>query len=335
MDGENTLYQKMSKGEFMSNPSTPTPAAPAAPTAAPEAALDTVTDAQELEALDAETAQEVPSKTQTPTQKEVAKALKKMKLKVDGVEEDFEYDQNDEEFLKKQFQLARASQKRMKETAEIRKSQETLQTELQQFFELLRNDPKAILTDPNIGVDIKKLAQDVLEQEAREAEKSPEQKQREALQQELEQLKNEREQERKKREDAEFTSLQQKAAQEIEGDIYGAIEKGDLPKSPYVVRKMADYMKMALENNINIRASDIIPIVKKDMQDDIKGMLGILPEEIVEEIVGKDRIASIRKRQLAKSRSTPATKVVNTGADIRSNDKPKEKIPMKDFFKKL
>lgn len=314
----------------MSNPTTPT--------SAPSVDAAPQVDASNIEAPDAiETeASEGNEPLKQAEQKEVAKALKKYKLKVDGVEEDMEFDPSNEAELVKQLQLAKASQKRMKETAELRKQQETLQSELQQFFELLRNDPAAVLKDPNIGVDIKKLAMDVLEQEAKEAEKTPEQKERERLQKELEELKNEREQERRKREEAEFTQLQQKAAQEIEGDIYGAIEKGDLPKSPYVVRKMADYMKMALENNIDIRANDIIPIVKKDMMDDIRGMLGILPEEIVEEIVGKDRIASLRKKQLAKSRPAPASSKVNsTGADVRPQQKEPTKIPMKDFFKKL
>jgi len=107
----------------------------------------------------------------TAAKKEAAR-IKKLKLKVDGqeLEEElpFEIDDNPEavEYMTRQLQMSKAAQKRMGEHAQLQK-------EVKHFLEELRKNPKKILADPSIGIDVKQLAAQIIEEEIANAQKSP------------------------------------------------------------------------------------------------------------------------------------------------------------------
>jgi hypothetical protein len=313
-------------------------AAPAAEVSAPAESVSVVSEvpvAAEAagEAAAAEVAEQGGSEAE---QAEAAKtAIQEFKLKVDGEEIDYKIDLNDKEAVKKELQLARAAQKRMQEAADLRKSQQQYQADLNEFIEILKTDPASILADPNIGVDLKEFAEKIQEDIRLENEKSPEEKERERLQSELEKLQREREKEKTQREQLEFQKMQDEAAHQIESEIHGAIENSTLPKSPYVVKKVAEMIMVATQNKVNVSANDVIPIVRRNLEKEIKELFGIMPEELIEEIVGKDRIASLRKKQIARAQTAKAaTKVKDVGA-VSKEKKTEEKIKASDFFKKL
>jgi len=273
---------------------------------------------------------------QQAAKKEQAKYLKSLKLKVDKGEIEealpFEIPDTEEarEYMTKHLQLSKMGNKRAQEFS-------TLQKEVAEFINILKTNPKEALRNPNIGIDVKKLAADILEEEIENSKKSPEQVEKEKLELELKAIKEEREREKKDFETRELERLTDLEFQRYDDMISKAIEKTkDLPKSPYVVKKVAEYMMLGLQNNIDVTPDDVMKLVKDEIQNDIKEMFGAMPDEVVEQFLGKDRMSSMRKKNLAKAKSNPttATKVVDSGNTAKpTSKKADKKQTYKEFFK--
>src|SRR5690606_30231940 len=130
---------------------------------------------------------------------------------------------------------AMAADEKFQEAAMTRKQAEQLVT-------LLRENPLAVLKHPELGLDVKALATQILNQELDEMQKSPEQKKLEEMERQLkdrEELLKKIEEEKRQ---AEMSRLQAEAYQQIDEDITNALSNTDLPKSPYVVKRIADAM---------------------------------------------------------------------------------------------
>ena len=255
------------------------------------------------------------------------------KIKVDGVDVEMSPEE-----LRKYASLGKAGQKRMEEAAIIRKENETMKRDVNAFFEMLKNDPMAILNDPNVGVDLKKLAEQVLNAEVEKAKKSPAQLEKEGLQKQLEDAHKKIKAAEDGRKREEMENLQNQEAQQIEKDINEAIESAEIPKSDYIVRKMADLMLLAAQQNIDLSAKDVAPLAKKQMMADLKAMTGILPEDVLEELLGNDKVAKLRKRYIDKVKAvknSAGVKQTVAGAKPAEKTQQKQKVAARDFFKKL
>lgn len=324
--------------------STPNNAAPAAP-AAPAANTAPKTEAVPLETLEATESEEgeesseaapVDAAPATSTQAAIKKALKSLKYKVDGKEfnEELPFEIPDDpkaiEYMQRQIQLAKMGQGRAQQYTELQK-------EVGQFLKRLKDDPKAALSDPNIGIDVKQLARQVIEEEIANSQKSPEQLEKEKLEAEIKSLKDKQKQEKEDFEKREFERLQEAAYEQYDMQITKALEGSDLPKSPYVIKKMAEYMLLGLQNNVDVNAADILPLVRDEIQQDIKDMFSALPDEMVEKMVGKDKINNLRKKKVAKAKEAPPQPLAKSIKDVAQTLK-KEAAPVKaqtykDFFK--
>ena len=274
--------------------------------------------------------------TGTPAEKAVAKKmLKSMKLKVDGREFDealpFEVEEGSaaEEYLRKNLQMSKMGQNRAQQYSNLEK-------EVKNFIEQLRKDPRKILSDPAIGLDVKDLARQIIEEEIENSKKSPEQLQREQLESELKAMKEERENEKKLAQEQEFERLKTQQIERYDILMEQALSKTDLPKSPYVVKKMADYMLIGLQNGKDITPEDVLPLVREEIMEDIKSMFNVMPDEVLEKFIGKDKINSMRKRNLSKARQNAATQAPTKTVDTaKAKEEPKDtakKQNFKDFF---
>lgn len=261
--------------------------------------------------------------------KEKQRLIKKFKLKVHGKEVEEEVDLDNEEELTKRFQLAKAAQVKMQEARELQKAAE-------EFVNLLKTNPRKVLNDPNIGVDLKKLAQEIINEEIEESQKTPEQREKEKLQRELEELKAKFEREEKERQEREFQRLQAEQEEKIQNDIESALQTGELPKTAYTVRKMAEMMMLALQNDIDLSPKDLVPLLRKQMQADVKDLFGAASDDIIEELVGKERISAIRKKKVAQAQkqvAQTANAVKPTGSEVKAAKKEAKPISIKDFLK--
>lgn len=255
-----------------------------------------------------------------PSPAEVQKLVKKFKLKVDGEELEEEFDLSNEEELRNQFQLARAAQKRMAEAAEVKKQIAQLQGGMDQFIQLLKEDPKAILTHPGIGVDLKKFAQEIINAEIEEQQKSPEQKEKEKLEKELREIKEKYENEKKTKEKEEFERLQAEQEEKITNDFQTALSEVKLPASKRALKYMAEYSALALQNGIDVPASAVAKLVSEQMRSDYKEMLKNSSDDVLEQFIDKEIEARLQKRRISKAPPKPSAEKV----EVKKADKKQD-----------
>lgn len=272
----------------------------------------------------------------TKTEKvEAKKMLKSLKLKFNGKEIEealpFEIPDNQEaiEYMKKHLQMSKLSQTKSQELS-------NLQKEAVKFIEDLRKNPRKVLSDPTIGVDLKKIAVEMIEEEIENAKKSPEQIEKEKLQAELKAMKDEREREKEENRKRDSERITQQEFERYDMLLSQALDKSDLPKTPYTVKKMADYMIMAVNEGLDVTPEDVLPLVKEEMQNDLKEMFAVMPEDVIEQLIGKDVLTKIRKKNLQKAKQAQVAakpQIQDTGkAKESSKTDAEKKQSMKDFF---
>jgi hypothetical protein len=263
--------------------------------------------------------------------KEAAR-LRSLRLKVDGreIEEDLPFEIPDDpeavEYMKRHLQMSRMGTKRAQEYAQLEK-------EIRQLITEGTKNPRQLLKELNI--DERELARQIIEQEIENSQKSPEQLEKERIEQELRSLKEEREREKVEFEKKEFERLQEQAYEKYDAQMTSALEKSNLPKEPYVVKKIADYMLVALQEGYDVSADDVIPLVKQELEKDIQTLIGAMPDEALEQFLGKQRLANFRKKNLAKAKEAVAVssaKAVKDTGGKTSAKEPEKKMSFKDFF---
>lgn len=291
-------------------------------------------EATESQASPAEQAKlaKLEAKPEAKLTKTEKKLLTSLKLKIDGKEFTeklpFGIPEDAAEYMTKQLQMSKMGQKRAQEHAELQKQVNT-------FIEELRKNPRKILSDPNIGIDIKQLAASIIEEEIEKSKKSPEQLDKERLETRLREIEEERKNEKEVLQKREFDLLQTQAYDEYDKQITSAIESSNLPKSPYIVKKVADYMLMGLQEGMDITAADVLPLVEEEMKSDLKQMFAVLPEDVIEKLVGKDVLGRLRKKNVAKAKGSapiPSKRVLDVGAK-KSEPKPGNKQTFRQYFK--
>lgn len=272
--------------------------------------------------------------TETPTP-EVKKRLKSLQLKIDGEsfneELPFEIDDDPKviEWMTKNLQMSKMANKRASEKA-------TFEKEVSSFIQELKTNPRKALSNPAIGLDVKKFAQEIIEEEIAQMQKSPEQIEKERIQQELQELKAEREREREEFRQKELERGQKEEFQRYDNLFTEALKSAELPKTPYTTKKMADTMLAALEQGIQVEASDIVGIVKEEIMKDIEDMFSAMPSEVVSKIIGKKHLDGLRKTNLAKVKEQA---VVNNARKVEEVSKVAPKAPeakkmtYSEFFK--
>lgn len=281
--------------------------------------------------------------TATPVEKKAAqKTLNKLKYKYNGkeYEENLPYSIPDTpeaiEYTRNQIQLSKMAHQKAQESAGIQKDLMAFIADLQAGGARA----KKALKDPAIAMDLKKLAADIIEEEIENSKKSPEQLELEKYRQELQDLKESREREDKERETTEQTRLADKFAEEYDIQITSALDSNKIPKSPAAVKKILDYMQLAVEANKDVSINDIIPVIREELKDDYRNHAEALPDEELEEFMGKVLMERLRKKAVARVRN-PASKnpAVNAGSKAPSTgqssapaEKPVEKMSYKKFF---
>jgi len=272
-------------------------------------------------------------KNPTPSEK---KKIKQLQIKVYGetVTEELPFEIDDDpkviEYMRKQLQMAKASQKAMQEKSQLEK-------EVGSFLEELKKNPRKILADPRVSVDLKKMAAEIIEEEIEQSKKSPEQIEKEKLEARLRELEEERKKEKEERDKLELERRTEASMIQYDQMMTKALEKSDLPKSPYVVKKMADYMLLGLNNNLDLKPDDVVPLVQEEIKNDLKEMFSVMPDEVIEALVGKEVFSRVRKKNIAKAKSvTPPTPVKSqlkdTGNKSNSAPEKKEVLDYKKFF---
>ena len=292
---------------------------------------DNTQENTEVEAAEGAETPEVaakPTKATVQKAKENEKRLKKLKLKVDGKEFEEEFDLDDEDRLIRELQMSKMGQKRAQQHADLEK-------QVRAFFTDFEKDPFFAMSQ--LGMKPDAVIDQYINKQMENAKKSPEQLRAEQLENELQRIKSERDNEKKDSEAKEFKRLQEAAFTQYDVQMEQSLAKSDLPKTPYTVKKIADYMLAALQAGKDVTPDDVIPLVREEMHNDLKEMFASLPEDAVEQLIGEQMLNKLRKKRVAKAQAAQQAigkaPIKDTGISGKSQEKKSgEKKSFKDFF---
>jgi len=263
------------------------------------------------------------------------KRINSLKLKYNGQEFDeklpFEIDDDPKviEYMTRQLQLAKMSQSKAQEA-------KSLETEVVSFLQELKSNPRKALANPMIGIDIKQLAAEILEEEIENSKKSPEQIKIEQYEAKLKEIEEERQREKTETERRAYEQTLERSYEKYETMLTNALDANpDLPSNPYIVDKMTKYMSIAVDEGYEPDMGIIANIVREEVNGDIKHLLNILPVDKVEQLMGKDVLDKLRKSRLASSKKAPPTvkSIAKDVAAVKKQETPAaKKQTMRDFF---
>lgn len=318
------------------------PAAESADNSAPNTEVNTNSSDESSDESADSSADQSNAAPQTQAEVKIAKKIKQLMLKIDGKEElsdelPFELEEGSEaaEYMKKQLQLAKVAQKRMSESSDYKKKLDQVGEYLQQA----KGNPKKIRElMKDLQIDEKQLAAMIVEEELEKAKKSPAELEKEALQAELQKMKDDRDKEKKETDQREYERLVQHETERYTTMIDSALKSAGLPQSQYVKQKVSAYLLQALDKGMEVTAEDVMPFVQEDVQNEISSMFSAAPEAYIEQLLGKDNLKRLRKRNLEKGKVAPPvpvnTQVQDTGSKS-TKSKEEERVSFKNYFKKL
>lgn len=251
----------------------------------------------------------------------------KYKLVIDGQEEELTQEQ-----LVAYAQKAKASDKRFQESAQIRK-------EALELVQMLRTSPERVLADPAIlgsNEKVVEFAKQILAKQMEESQKPETVRQKEKAERELQELRDQIKKEAEERKQTEYETMVKQHEAQLEDQIQDAMEQSGLPKSPYVLKRLADVMISSLEYDKEITPKQAMNIVKREMQKDLKEYFDLTPEDALEELLG-DNLKRIRKRQVAKikaDQSAPSANQIKAPASTKVESKAVgSKTSVKDWLR--
>jgi hypothetical protein len=301
---------------------------------APDVQSDAV-DANEIEQSQEQQAQS--KQPEQMTQEE----LEEFVLKVNGREVKEKVNLKDKDRIKKALQMEKAAQEAFEQRAITAKELAEIQQNLDAFFHQFTTDPVSVIMNPDLNLSKeqrRQLAEAILKQDLEESQKTPEQLKLEETERRYQELLREKEAMEEQRQLEEQSRLEAEAARQLENEINEAISTGELPKAKLMNKQLVDLAYIAYANGVDISLKEILPFIKNTYKDDARELLSMLSDDEVEEIVSKDRIRSIRNKQIqsVKPKIAPQNplKTVDTGVSNATQTKA-EKLKAKDFFKKL
>ena len=306
--------------------------------AMPESSESLESAPESIEEKVEESVEEAPA--EEPTKEEIKaekKRIKQLKLKFNGKEsiEELPFEIDDDpkaiEYMTKQLQMAKLSQTKAQEFSNLEK-------DVSNFIKELKANPRKALANPAIGVDIKQLAAEILEEEIQNSQKTPEQIEREKLEAELKTLREEKEKQEKTAKEQEYQRLVDQEVERYDRQISDAISKVELPKNPYVLNKITDYMLLALQSGKDIPVEDVVTLAKNEIMDDMQKMVEAMPVEALEAFLGKNAISKLRKQRVAAAKATPPQPLKAAIKDVGNAQESKpaaQKMSFDDFFGRL
>lgn len=260
---------------------------------------------------------------------------KKVKVPVDGKEIEVSIDE-----MRRDYSLKQASMKRFEEAAQARK-------QVEEFRKRFRENPREALSDPSIvpeGFDVRKFAEEILAEHIQSEMLSPAERQLKQLQQENEKLKTEAQKRAEAENKTQFETAKTQSESRFAQKFTDALEASGLPKSPFTLKRMAEYQKRHLTALIRsgvpkeqLGQYDLTPqelgqLVRSDYDSEVGGSLSGLSAEQLIATLGEEGANKVREyfvkmaqgqTQQPQSFATPKV------------EKPKTPLSVRDFSEQL
>jgi hypothetical protein len=187
---------------------------------------------------------------------------------------------------------------------------------VKEIAEMIQTNPFELLK--RAGYDPRQLAEEYLTQAIEEDMLPENEKELRKVRYEKEELERQYKEELSRREQEQMDVAIQQAQQEISNNIIDALESSSLPKSPEVVKRIANYMLIAEQKGINVNPKQVIPLVEEDFRNLNAQILKSLDPTKRISYIGEDLLKQIRQDDLAR---------LKTSQSQSSQSVPKSKQP--------
>ncbi len=173
---------------------------------------------------------------------------------------------------------------------------------VKEIAEMIQTNPWQLLQ--RAGYDPRQLAEEYLTQAIEEDMLPENEKELRRVRQEKEELERQYKEELTRREQEQMQVAIQQAQQEISNSIIEALESSSLPKSPEVVKRIANYMLIAEQKGINVNPKQVIPLVEEDFRNLNAQILKSLDPTKRISYIGEDLLKQIRQDDLARLKTS-------------------------------
>jgi len=220
---------------------------------------------------------------------------------------DIDGERVEEEEITRNYKKYRSADAKFREAADTRR-------QVEQFMEALQKDPEAVLNDPRLSIDRKKLAEkwllDIIQKDM--TPQDPRQAEIEAYQKKLREYEDKERQAKDAEEKTELAKRIDKRRDEIASIFQKAIEISPLSKdqgtAAEVVREMATYMRICNKNGYEVTPEELAKHVESRFTKSYQSLVGNMDGEDLVNFLGKDIIKKLRKYDLAKIQASRASK---------------------------
>lgn len=227
-----------------------------------------------------------------PTESEIQKEVRKMKLKINGQEREYTEDE-----VIRRAQMFEGADEKFRIANERTKQMEN-------FFEKLKANPAAVLSHPELGINLRQFAEDFLTQEIKNEMLSPEEREltelRKFKQEYEENNKKLQEETKTKQQQAQMEEMQNRQREHFDKQISDILNKSNLPKTPQTVKRVAELLHGALSKGYELDVQMAVDMVRDDYINGIQSLFGQLDGDNLINMLGGDLAKKIRQHDLAK-----------------------------------
>lgn len=222
-------------------------------------------------------------------------ALRKLKLKIDGQEQEFP-----EHEVIARAQKAAAADKRFQEAMTARQQAEAL-------VNLLKSDFTKLIDDPRLNIpeeQKRKMMEEWYKRKYIDPEiLTPEQKKQREMEMELQRYREQEANNKKQAEQKAIKDLEDYHRENYQKVIIGALQTEGIPKTEFTVKRMADLMAKNLQMGLDLTPEHLATLVREDYMNEIKALFGASDGETLMKLVGDDFTNKIRRADLERLRA--------------------------------
>lgn len=225
-------------------------------------------------------------------------------------------------------QIGKGANAKFEEAAKMRKQNE-------QFLELLKSNPRAVLENPKLGVDFRKIAEEFLLEQIKLEQMTPQQREIHEAREKIKEMESQQAEFKRQQEEAQMQQLVQHHTETYERDIMDTLKASDLPKTRFVVKQIAYYMAKGLERGVPLKAGDVLSLVRDDVHRNYREFFTSADVNLVAELMGEDGVKKLMEHQASKLRPPNPAPANPPQIQVLTTEQQKEKLDPDAWRKRL
>lgn len=254
------------------------------------------------------------------------------KLNVNGKE--VEYDASDDNKLKADLQKVFGIEDKARTTAQKVDMAEKLTA-------MLQTDPRGFEKQCKLaGIDATKLATEILYNQIRLQNMTPEQRELEEYKEREAEVKAQKEQEAADAKVAEATRQTQEWAQQFEAQCSKALSENKIPKTRLSLALIAQYIDAGLADKKDYTVEQVLPYVQRDLKEIHVSTMGKLEGDELLDYLGEALSNKVAKARVDRYKRTTENKIIekkqsSTNVEIEGQKVDLSKLKGKAYWKAL